>query len=40
MSSPRQPTEAAYARMDRADREDMHWHNAFGERHCGWVPPR
>lgn len=38
MNSPRMPTAAEYAGMDRASKEEMRNHNQYGERHCGWAP--
>ena len=37
-NSPRMPTEAEYAVMDRQAKEDMRSHNAKGEKWCGWTP--
>lgn len=39
MNVPRQPTVQAYHAMDRAEREAMREHNAFGVRHCRWEVP-
>lgn len=38
LNTPRRPTVAEYAAMDRISKEDMRIHNETGARDCGWRP--